>query len=396
MVKKALKLVSIGETGIGKSKLGNFILQKKYAFKVGDTSKSETKSIIEHNSNVDGMELTIMDTPGLNDTDCCDSEIMDIIISKFQNDKSIDGIILVYSFTKTRKVDKDKELIKNLKTIFGEDILKLRLKVIVTNRTYGPEFEDEKHKVETQTRDITNLLNNLIDKNDIIFVNTCYIETYIKEFYPQIKNLLDKFFLIKNEHGSMDNQLVKKKELEIIEKRNKELEEERKRLEKKMKEEEEKRKEEERIRKKQEEERRAEEERRRKKEEEKREIEINKLEDEVRDLEKKIKDLNYSIHNLENDIYSSNNKIENLKREIQNDINCANVSNAFTIFTLGFSAFGTKHCLDSKKNHENQLRNEMDRKRDLENEKYRKEIDLKVSEERKIEKETTLKFLKYR
>lgn len=381
MVKKALKIVLIGETGIGKSKLGNFILQKKNAFKVGDTSKSETKSIIEYNSNVEGMDLTIMDTPGLNDTDCCDSEIMDIIISKFQNDKSIDGIILVYSFTKTRKVDKDKELIKNLKTIFGEDILKLRLKVIVTNRTYGPEFEEEKNKVEIQVRDIINLLNNLIDKNDIIFVNTCFIEDYIKEFYPQIKNLLDKFYLIKNEHGSMDNQLVKKKELEIIEKRNKELEEERKRLEKKMKEEEERRKEEERIRKKQEEERK--------------EKEINKLKDEIRDLEKKIKDLKYSIHNLENDIYCSNNKIENIKREIQNDINCANVSSAFTFFTLGFSAFGTKHCLDSKIQHENQLKNEMDRKRDFENEKYRKECELKVCEERKIEKETTLKLLKY-
>lgn len=201
MVKKALKIVLIGETGIGKSKLGNFILQKKNAFKVGDTSKSETKSIIEYNSNVEGMDLTIMDTPGLNDTDCCDSEIMDIIISKFQNDKSIDGIILVYSFTKTRKVDKDKELIKNLKTIFGEDILKLRLKVIVTNRTYGPEFEEEKNKVEIQVRDIINLLNNLIDKNDIIFVNTCFIEDYIKEFYPQIKNLLDKFYLKKMNMG---------------------------------------------------------------------------------------------------------------------------------------------------------------------------------------------------
>ena len=98
---------------------------------------------------------------------------------------------------------------------------------------------------------------------------------------------------------------------------------------------------------------------------------------------------------MENDIYNSNNKIENLKREIQNDINCAHVSNAFTIFTFGFSAFGTKHCLDSKRNHENQLKNEEDRKRDLENEKYRKEIDLKVCEERKIEKETTLKFLKF-
>lgn len=388
MVKKTLKLVLIGETGIGKSKLGNFILQKENVFKVGDTSKSETKSIIEHNSNIDGMELTIMDTPGLNDTDCCDSEIMDIIVSKFQNDKSIDGIILVYSFTKTRKVDKDKELLKNLKTIFGEDILKLRLKVIVTNRTYGPEFEAEKEKVETQTKDIINLLDNLIDKNDVIFVNTCYIDCYIKEFYPQIKNLLNKFSIIKNEHGSMDNQLVKKKELEIIEKRNRELEEKRKRLEKKMKEDEEKRKEEEK--------KRLEEEKKRKeKEEKRRKMEINRLEDEIKDLEKKIKDLKYDINNLKDSIYYSNNKIEDLRREINNDLNCAGVSTAFTILTFGFSAFGTKHCLDSKAKHQNQLNNENDRKRNLEIEKYQKEVELKFSEERKIEKETTLKFLKY-
>ena len=388
MVKKTLKLVLIGETGIGKSKLGNFILQKENVFKVGDTSKSETKSIIEHNSNIDGMELTIMDTPGLNDTDCCDSEIMDIIVSKFQNDKSIDGIILVYSFTKTRKVDKDKELLKNLKTIFGEDILKLRLKVIVTNRTYGPEFEAEKEKVETQTKDIINLLDNLIDKNDVIFVNTCYIDCYIKEFYPQIKNLLNKFSIIKNEHGSMDNQLVKKKELEIIEKRNRELEEKRKRLEKKMKEDEEKRKEEEK--------KRLEEEKKRKeKEEKRRKMEINRLEDEIKDLEKKIKDLKYDINNLKDSIYYSNNKIEDLRREINNDLNCAGVSTAFTFLTFGFSAFGTKHCLDSKAKHQNQLNNENDRKRNLEIEKYQKEVELKFSEERKIEKETTLKFLKY-
>ena len=124
-------------------------------------------------------------------------------------------------------------------------------------------------------------------------------------------------------------------------------------------------------------------------------MEINRLEDEIKDLEKKIKDLKYDINNLKDSIYYSNNKIEDLRREINNDLNCASVSTAFTFLTFGFSAFGTKHCLDSKAKHQNQLNNENDRKRNLEIEKYQKEVELKFSEERKIEKETTLKFLKY-
>jgi hypothetical protein len=49
-----------------------------------------------------------MDTPGLNDTDCCDSEIMDIIISKFQNDKSINELYLYIHLLKLEKLTKIK------------------------------------------------------------------------------------------------------------------------------------------------------------------------------------------------------------------------------------------------------------------------------------------------
>ena len=96
MGKNDLKLVLIGETGIGKSQLGNFIL-KKEVFGVGDSADSKTSSISENISIIGDKRVTIVDTPGLNDTNSRDYDIMEQIISKFQNDRAIDGIILVYS-----------------------------------------------------------------------------------------------------------------------------------------------------------------------------------------------------------------------------------------------------------------------------------------------------------
>jgi hypothetical protein len=146
---------------------------------------------------------------------------MENLIEKFQNDRAIDGIILVYNFKKPRKVSKDAELVNNLTKIFGKDILKQRLKVIVTNRSTGKEFTKEKHKIPKQKKDIITFLNSMVNEDDIIFVNTTYIEEYINDFYPEIKKLLQKFYEIKKEHGSMDNQKVKKEEMEIMEKRKK-------------------------------------------------------------------------------------------------------------------------------------------------------------------------------
>ena len=199
MTKNELKLVLTGETGIGKSQLGNFILQQEDRFTVGDGDNSETYSFQENTAFIKdmNMNITIMDTPGLNDTSNRDFDIMNTLIEKFQNDRSIDGIILVYSFTKPRKVSKDGELILNLKKIFGEDILKQRLKVIVTNRSTGKQFEKEKHKVQKQTKDIISFLDLKINEEDIIFVNTTYIQDYIDLFYPEIKKLLQKFYEIK-------------------------------------------------------------------------------------------------------------------------------------------------------------------------------------------------------
>ena len=130
MNKKELKVVLIGQTGSGKSQLGNFILQNEF-FKVGNGKSSETEIISEGNTYLDGMSVTIVDTPGLNDTGSKDEEIMNKIVKKFKDDNSIDGIILVYSFRNMRRVQKHQELVNNLIEIFGKDLLEKRLKVIL-------------------------------------------------------------------------------------------------------------------------------------------------------------------------------------------------------------------------------------------------------------------------
>ena len=209
-----LKIVLIGATGVGKSQLGNFILNKE-CFEVGDTMNSKTGEISEETSLIKEMNInvTIVDTPGLNDTGGKDKEIMDKIVNKFKNDNSIDGLILVYSYRNLRKVQKDKELLNNLKQIFGEDLLKSRLKVIFTNSVFGRERKKNEDEKERNTKvDIKNFLHKMVEEEDMIIVNT-----NIDEFRPTILNFLKKFLEIKRKDGSINNAKIKKEKLQFIE-----------------------------------------------------------------------------------------------------------------------------------------------------------------------------------
>ena len=207
---KSLKLVLIGETGVGKSQLGNFILKNKNCFKVGHSKDSETNEIIERTSNIEGLNITIVDTPGFGDTrynnSTIDNQNLDNIVSYFRNRKNnIDGILFVNTYSNPRKGDKAKELIDQLKTIFSGDILKRRLKVIFTS---GEDYKYETDKVNQIISDTIKILNGMVTKNDIIFVNTLYIYEKIKKFYPEIKKILDEFIVIKKKFGSMNSQKI--------------------------------------------------------------------------------------------------------------------------------------------------------------------------------------------
>lgn len=351
MNKKDLKVVLIGQTGVGKSQLGNFILQQEY-FKVGHEKNSETKIISEGYVHLDEMNVTIVDTPGLNDTDSKDDEIMNQIVKKFQEDNAIDGIILVYSFRPPRRIQKHRELVNNLLKIFGKDLLEKRLKVIFTNSTVGEERDEEEEKKERiQVNDTKEFLNNLIKEDEMIFLNSK--KNFYVKFRPKIIELFNQIYDIKKKYGSINNALIKKKELEFIEK-------EKEKALKRLKEEHER-------------EKRAESEKKRKE----KEIRKKKLEE--------LMDINHSINDYQTKISETSKKLDQIRMDNFHDRIMATSSIAgcagLIPFTFGLTAIPTAvGVYASVKQEKKYMENVKDLEKDLEN--YRIQISkLRAKEE---------------
>lgn len=358
MNKKELKVVLIGQTGSGKSKLGNFILQSEF-FKVGNGKSSETEIISEGNTYLDGMSVTIVDTPGLNDTNSKDEEIMDKIVKKFKDDNSIDGIILVYSFRNMRRVQKHQELVNNLIEIFGKDLLEKRLKVIFTNSVIGEERDETDEILEReQMNDAKEFLNYMVMDHEMIFLNTK--KKFYDRFRPKIIELLNQIYNIKEKYGSINNALIQKKKLKFIEK---EKQKEKERMEKELR----RQKEEyERKQKKQKEEseRRQKELERKMNEklamhERKQKEELERLQKEKRDnLQRKLNDIYNSINYYQNKISEASNNIENLKKELKEEawVPGMIVGSVLAPLTLGLGGILAGYSAHKKNNFDKQIK----------------------------------------
>jgi len=102
----------------------------------------------------------------------------------------------VFNFANLRKGPEYKNLIQKLKEIFGTEILKQRLKIVFTEAKYGDEYEQEKEEI--QINDMINLIgDDIIERDDMIFVNT-HIKLIRKyNFFDKIIKLIEKFHEIK-------------------------------------------------------------------------------------------------------------------------------------------------------------------------------------------------------
>jgi energy-coupling factor transporter ATP-binding protein EcfA2 len=121
--RKQITLVTAGRSGAGKSTLIRNMLQLKgdAAPKSQHHSTSITTEVKLYQKSVNGIEVRIIDTPGLAATDVREAKI----IAELQNESGGKADMLLYciSILPNSKIDKqDENIIETLKVAFGPDI----------------------------------------------------------------------------------------------------------------------------------------------------------------------------------------------------------------------------------------------------------------------------------
>jgi len=119
-------LLIIGSAGNGKSTLGNRLRNVEAtssdAFRESDSTDSETMNTVVKQGNYEGVPITVIDTPGLNDSHGMDALHLSEMISTIRRHNTVHGIAIVLNGQADRFDDNLKRMIRLLWNLFGSNL----------------------------------------------------------------------------------------------------------------------------------------------------------------------------------------------------------------------------------------------------------------------------------
>ena len=170
-----INLILLGETGVGKSSLGNFILNDPYAFSISNNPESETKITCGKISK-DNKYIFVIDTPGFQDSQGKDKEHLEQMIKYIKTQNKLHAIILVFNYCENKEENSlsksNKTNLEIIKNIFKGIDIGGRVGIFFTH--YYPNETDEnekKEKEELKKREINKIIKSSNDKFPFFYVN---------------------------------------------------------------------------------------------------------------------------------------------------------------------------------------------------------------------------------
>lgn len=152
-------IIILGPTGAGKSQLGNF-LAKQHFFEVGGAMDSETTFTCGRPFNWNGSSYVIFDTPGLDDSDGRDTDIIIEMNEKLHGILDCRGFIYVRNDEQTRMAGSERTVLQHFRDVFGEYFIQNL--VIVSTRALPDELLDDEERAQRAKR--RTALNNVFCK----------------------------------------------------------------------------------------------------------------------------------------------------------------------------------------------------------------------------------------
>ena len=136
-----LNILVTGKIGVGKSRLVNCMVGNQVA-KEGREQKGCTSDIAPYSVEIDGINIRVWDSPGLQDDTCDETLYVTKLVEKLEH--GFDVIICCIKMVDKRLYVEDQRVMETLTRGFGENLWKkVLIALTFANRVEDPDEEDE-------------------------------------------------------------------------------------------------------------------------------------------------------------------------------------------------------------------------------------------------------------